>query len=184
MNAATVAQIIQLILAPVVMVTSCGLIINGLLQRYAAINDRMRGMAHERLDLLGALGGEVHDIGGTLAIAPGHDDPLVRERLTEIDDQLPRLLQRHRMLHNALLASYGAVVTFVVSMFVIAAATLFHQSWLAVVALLMFLLGTAVLLLGVLLTTQEVRRSQDQIDYEVRRILGLTLGGVPDDRGH
>jgi energy-converting hydrogenase Eha subunit C len=70
-------------------------------------------------------------------------------------------------------------------MFIIAAATLLRRSWLAVAALLMFLLGTGVLLLGVLLTTQEVRRSQDQIDYEVRRILGLTLGGVvPDDRRH
>ena len=32
------AQIIQLILAPVVMITSCALVLGGLLGRYAAVN--------------------------------------------------------------------------------------------------------------------------------------------------
>lgn len=43
---------IQLILAPVVMVTACGILVNGLIGRYTNITNRLRTMAHERLELL------------------------------------------------------------------------------------------------------------------------------------
>ncbi len=46
----TVTHLIQLMIVPVVMVTACTLLINGMLQQYASINDRLRSMARERLD--------------------------------------------------------------------------------------------------------------------------------------
>ena len=52
MSAADVAQTIQLIIAPVVLVTACTLIQNGILGRYANLGERMRLLAGERLELL------------------------------------------------------------------------------------------------------------------------------------
>jgi hypothetical protein len=47
MSAEMVARTIQLIIAPVVMVTTCSILLGGLLSHYAALNDRLRGMARE-----------------------------------------------------------------------------------------------------------------------------------------
>ena len=49
MNAEMVARIIQLILAPVVMISACAILESGLLGHYASINARLRNMTHERL---------------------------------------------------------------------------------------------------------------------------------------
>src|SRR5713101_1638720 len=51
MNIDTTIRTISLIVAPVVMVSSCALFLNGLLQRYHAISSTMRMMHRERLDL-------------------------------------------------------------------------------------------------------------------------------------
>jgi Protein of unknown function (DUF2721) len=50
-NIQTAGKTIQLILAPVVMVTACGVLLNGMLSHYAAINDRIRTLVGERLGL-------------------------------------------------------------------------------------------------------------------------------------
>jgi hypothetical protein len=52
MNIETMIHIIGLILAPVVMISGCALIFNGLLQRYESIGGRLRLMHGELLDLL------------------------------------------------------------------------------------------------------------------------------------
>ncbi len=49
-----------------------------------------------------------------------------------------------------------------------------NSSWMAIVALLCFLAGMEVLLLGVAITTIEVYRSQHELTYEIRH--GLSLG--------
>ena len=82
---------ISLILAPVVMVTSCALFLNGLLQRYHAISSTMRAMHRERLDLLRAAG---KSITGALESIDG----VTAERLHEIEIQLPKMLQRHNLI--------------------------------------------------------------------------------------
>src|SRR4051812_48031474 len=82
MDVEMVAKNLQLIIAPVVMISSCALLLTGLLGRYAAVNDRLRAMARERLDLWHS------DIDG---------DGFKTERLHQIDQQIPDLLRRHRM---------------------------------------------------------------------------------------
>ena len=52
MNTDMVAHIIQSILAPVLMINGCAILVGALFTRYGGINDRLRTMAHERLDLL------------------------------------------------------------------------------------------------------------------------------------
>lgn len=52
MNAATIPRTIQPILAPVAMVTTCAILVSGILAHYAVVNERLRSLTHERLDLL------------------------------------------------------------------------------------------------------------------------------------
>lgn len=162
----TITRAIQFILAPVVMVTSCAILANGILSRYASINDRMRSLTKERLDLL-------RGSDGAMSVSSVAGNPLKRERLGEIDEQLPRLLHRHRLVHNSTLATYLAILIFLVCMLAIALAVLPNSVTLAMVALVVFLAGTIVLLVGVLLISSEVRISNDEIRYEVERVLSL-----------
>lgn len=167
MNIDTTIRTISLIVAPVVMVTSCALFLNGLLQRYYAISSTMRMMHRERLDLLRTRGKSVID-------ALASTDGITAERLREIETQLPSMLLRHNLIQNAVLFVDIAILVFVLSMFIIAAANMTNSSWMAVVALFCFLAGTGVLMIGVAITTIEVYRSQRELAYEIRH--GLSLG--------
>lgn len=153
-----VTSTIQLILAPVVMVSACAILLTGLLNRYAGVNDRLRAMTRERLDLV---------------FAAPPVAALAHERLREIDIQLPQLLHRHRTLRDAALALYSAVLVFVLCMFGIALAAATNSAWAATGALIIFLAGTTGMGIGIGLVALEVRTSDRAIQYEVARVGGL-----------
>ena len=160
-----IIRTISLILAPVVMITSCAILLNGVLTRYESVSARMRGMHLERLELLQGLGNT------TSSVVPAFGFSI--RRIHEIEVQLPQLLQRHKMIHNAVLALNAAIVLFVISMFIIALAVLTNSAPIAIIALLTFLIGTGVLLVGVIITTLELSRSQREVAYEIQDGLKL-----------
>ncbi len=159
MNAEDVAKTIQLIIAPVVLVTACAIIQGGVLGRFVYVGQRIRALANERLELL-------HQ-GKT-------DDGFSIERLQEIDRQIPLLKQRHRLLQRSGLLIYTAVIIFLTSMFAIALSVASNVSAIATIALLCFMGGTCLLLIAVILASQEIRLSHQAICYEVNRIASLT----------
>jgi hypothetical protein len=162
-DAQTVASTIQLILAPVVMVTACAIIVSGLLGHYSAINDRLRAMARERFELVRVAG----------------SDALAIERRAQIDGQVPDLLRRHGRVRDAVLAFYSAIAMFIADMFVIAAASATGWRWVPQVALVTFLAGISVMLAGALITVLEVRISHISLHFEIERMLKL---GVEPER--
>jgi uncharacterized membrane protein YphA (DoxX/SURF4 family) len=157
MNMQEIGEIIQFILAPVVMISACSLVLNGLLTRYAAINDRLRVMSRERLELLRA---GVHDSYST-------------ERLSEVDAQIPELLKHHHLTHNAVLLVYGSIFLFIVTMLVIAVEVVSGASWMAGLILLCFIAAVLSLMVAVATAVREVYSSQNAIRYEAERVLGL-----------
>jgi hypothetical protein len=163
MNAETVSRTIQLILAPVVMVSACSILVGGLQAHYASINDRLRAMTRERLDLLRGLHGDPGK-------GAGEADRFALERLEEIAHQVPDLLFRHRRVHDAVLAVYAAILIFVASMFVIAFTAAVDADLTATAALLVFPMGVGALLVGVVFIAVEVRISHRALQYEVGRI--------------
>ncbi|HYN33055.1 MAG TPA: DUF2721 domain-containing protein [Ilumatobacteraceae bacterium] len=160
MDIETAGRTIQLILAPVVMVTACGILLTGMLSHYSSINDRIRALAAERLSLVLTTPAESHRA-------------LARERLTEIDHQAPMLIHRHLLVRHGILLGYTSVVTLVVSMFVIGAAALADSDVLGTVALFLFLAGTASLMVGTGFIAFEVRTSHTSVAYEAMRVFGL-----------
>ncbi len=170
MTVESAAKTISLILAPVVMLTACGLLVNGMLQQYAAINARVRAMSAERLTLLGPA-------------ADRAAEARAQERMIEIGHQVPMLLHRHRLVRNAVLCVYAAVLVFVSSMFIIAAAAEAKSGGLATASLIIFLAGTAVLLVGMVFIAADIRTSHESLEYETARVLSLEPIGVDGETG-
>ncbi len=174
MSAQIVAQTIQLVLTPAVMITTCAILLGGLISHYAAINDRLRVMAHERLEIWRSIVIE-------RSSSPAKSDPIITERLQEIDAQLPDLLHRHTLARNALVTGYLAIIVFVATMVTIALAALTQLTAIATTALLLFLAGTVILLVGGLLVAIEVSISHRAVHYETRRIASLNLSPAPPE---
>jgi hypothetical protein len=157
MTVAIIASTIQLVVVPAVLLTSCAILAGALLTHYAAINNRLRGMARERLNLV--LGPAVDGAGA--------------ERLRAVDAQIPNLLRQHRLMRNAVLAIFCAQAAFVFSMLVIAMAVMAGSTDVANAALVLFLIGVATLLGSVVLTALEISASHWSLHYEVGEVMAL-----------
>jgi hypothetical protein len=166
-------RIIQFILAPVVMISTCAILTGGMLSHYGAISARLRALARERLELL-------RQPDGSLGFAGQPADEYTRERLHEIDTQTPQLLRRHEFVQRGILATYLAILCFIASMFVIALSALTNSPFDASAALYLFLGSTAVLLVGIAQIARDIRLSQMSVRYEAKRVLTL---GTPDVSG-
>jgi len=168
MNAQVATATIELILAPVVMISACCLMLNGLLGGYGNINARLRAFVVERLELLHQEQAE-----------PGSmRDRFTAERLEEIDYQLPELAGRHKILRNAIFLVYCGLVVYFLDMFVIAGSTMLNEPWTANAALIVFLIATALLLSASMIAAYEASRSHRAVMYEVNRVSRLM---VPPD---
>jgi hypothetical protein len=160
---ASLSGVIGAILAPVVMITSCSIFMNGLFTRYESVSARMRALHRERLDLLD----EVRPRGSDAATTRQ------RRRIDEIERQLPGLLRRHRLIRNSVLAVATALLVLVGAMFLIAAAETTGSAVVAGLALLAFLLGTASFLLAVAIAAFELWHSQREVEYEIQDGLAI-----------
>jgi hypothetical protein len=161
----TAITAIQAMVAPVVLITAAAILSGALLTTYGSVNDRMRAMDRERLQTLTGAGGTL--------LSAADVPPSGRERLTQIDAQLPMLLRRHRLIHNAVLLLFAAVAVLVLSVIVIAVAVTNRSGAAGTVALVLVLAGTVTLLGGLLLAARSIMISAQAIDYEVQRTLSL-----------
>jgi TRAP-type mannitol/chloroaromatic compound transport system permease large subunit len=156
---------IEAMVAPVVLITTSAILSGGILSMYGSVNDRMRAMNRERMNILTTEAGALLSIVDLPASA--------HERVTQIDLQLPMLLHRHKLLKDAVLAIFAAIAVLVLSVIIIGAAVTSDSGAVGVAALALVLAGTVTLLVGLLLATRSIRLSQDAIDAEVKRALSL-----------
>jgi hypothetical protein len=155
-TAETIARTIMFILAPVVMVNATALILNGVLAYYDGLNDRMRRLAKERLELL-----------------RGAADAFTAERLREIDAQLPDMLSRHKLTRDAIFYMSVSIGLYVLTMLLIALAA-FGAVWVEALALVLFLVSTVCMLIGIAFKVLEIRSSHRAVELEVQRVSKLT----------
>jgi hypothetical protein len=158
MSAETTARIIQTIIAPTVLITACAIILNGIIGQYNTIGGRLSSLAHERLDLLQK---------------KAFKDFLGRERLQEIDIQLPTLGHRYRLLQYAAMVIHTSMMIFLLTMVAIAFSVSLNSQWFASSAVMLFFFGILILILGLVLIAIEIRISHKAVCYEVKRISAL-----------
>jgi hypothetical protein len=157
---------ISAMVAPVVLLTVGSLISNGLLTVYSSVNDRLRQMTRERIDILTGPGGEKLDV-ATVPV-------MSRERLDEIKVQIPLILRRHKLTRRAVLTIYAAIAVLGFSIVVIAIAVVLHDETAGRIALGLFLGGTIIMLAGIGVAALSVVRSADAVSYAVERTTRLS----------
>jgi len=97
----TAVDAIDAMVAPVVLLTVGSLIANGLITVYNSVNDRLRQMTRERIEILTGPAGEKLDVAAVPVMG--------RERLEEIKVQLPLILRRHKLTRLSVLTIYAAI---------------------------------------------------------------------------
>jgi hypothetical protein len=102
---------ISAMVAPVVLITVGGVLVAGILNAYGFVADRLFRLTRERVGILGGPEGELLD----RATVP----PVDRERLTEIDAELPMVLRRIRRLRDTAGALYCALAFLVAGVILI-----------------------------------------------------------------
>jgi hypothetical protein len=156
----TAVNAISDMVAPVVLLTVGGMLSNGLITIYNDIDNRMRDMTRERLQIRRGPAGQVLDPAIVAAID--------QERLAEIGAQLPMLLRRHKLTRLSVLTIYVALVVLGLSIVVIALAITLDDQIAGRVALGFVLAGT-IMLLGLGVAAMSLAKSADAITYAVKR---------------
>jgi hypothetical protein len=122
-------------------------------------------MTSERFALLVGPDGSLRSIG---ELPPG-----TRERISQIDEQLPMLLRRHHLLRIAVQSIYIGIAALVASVIMLAIAVPASSDDFGYSSLALVLAGTVALLVGCLFAARSIMISQNAIDYEVNRSLSL-----------
>jgi hypothetical protein len=159
-----IARIIQIILVPAVMITTCALLIGGVQQRYIAMGDRLRLLNSERLSLV-------------RSSSQTPSDPLISLRLAEIAAQSPRIVHRHRLVRDGAVLLYVAIACDIVTMLLLAAADIAANHVPAPLILLAFLLGTVLMFGGIVVIIVELVASHREIADEMHHTQAWTADG-------
>jgi hypothetical protein len=154
MDPEMVTRTIQLIIAPVVMITSCCILGSGLLAHYSSLGERLRITFRERVEL------KRDTVPVSLSALLGY-----------IDAQLSSLLHRHQLVMTSLVSVLMAIVLFIVDMFTIAFSVVLNKPSLSSAVLIVFLAGVASLLVGSLFAVFDVYLSHSFIAHETRRVI-------------
>lgn len=163
---------LQPLLAPVVLISACGLMIMALNARAMTSKARIRQLHLERLVIT------------ERAAESGVTTPTQRLRYEGVGNQSDNLLCRLRLMRAALMCMVGCVVLMLVSSLLIGlSSTRDGMEFVAVFAVLAFVAGVVSMLAGAVTFLLELRLSLQEIVYEHERIMGLTLPDSDEGAG-
>jgi hypothetical protein len=145
---------IQAILAPALMVSACGLLLLGLLNRYGVVMARVRALNEERRRL---------ERNGATAAASGAES----ERHGSVVRQVKDLVDRVRLLRNAVVCQIIGVGCFVLTSLFIGLRVAGPEILQRLNPLPVFILGMAVVFVGVTFEGFDVVRAYRTIRMEV-----------------
>lgn len=148
-------QIIQLMLAPALMISACGLLLLGINNKYSLVVNRIRLLNEEKRRLLIKIGEQ-----------PSTTDDNVR--LESIATQLTALTYRAKLVRNSVLCYTSAVALFVFTSLLIGVSSFLAIGKLNFFIITAFLFGMIFVLAGVIFAGFETKKGYDIISYEVK----------------
>jgi Protein of unknown function (DUF2721) len=154
-NHLSITQLIQLILAPGVMINACGLLLLGINNKFSSVLNRIRGLNEEKRHLAVRAGGKKFP-------------PLENQRLESLTRQLAGLMVRAKFLRNAVTCYFAAVGLFVATSLLIGADFFLQSDLLRLFVLCFFLLGMAMVFAGVVFGMRDTMKGYDVVQFEVR----------------
>lgn len=150
----SIIQVIQLMLAPGLMISACGLLLLGMNNKYSLVVNRIRLLNEERRRVLTRV---------------GERDLAYEEnvRLESISLQIDKLTLRVKLVRNAVLSYTIAVALFVITSLLIGI-QYFAVLNFNVLITIIFLLGMLSVLAGILYAAYETKEGYNIIQLEVK----------------
>ena len=162
-------NIIQQLLAPVLMISACGLLCLGQFARYTAILNRLRAFNAERFALL-----------QKIRHVEGGDRKLLEKRLEGLHTQADRVLRHAAVIRYALLSLSACIVFMVVTSLLIGLERLVPAA--STIAVVTFVIGLVCVLAGMLAVIAEVSVSLNLVRFEhhnIEMFTGEALAASP-----
>lgn len=150
----SIVEIIQLMLAPGLMISACGLLLLGMNNKYSLVVNRIRLLNDERRKIVHKLDDKNFNY---------HENV----RLASISKQLDALVFRVTLVRNAVLSYTVAVALFVLTSLSIGAEEIFSINRLTSVITILFSLGMLSVLTGVIFAAYETYKGYEIVRFEV-----------------
>lgn len=148
----TVIQIIQLILAPAVMINACGLLLLATSNKYSSVLNRIRLLNDEKRKLFKKAGEKNFE---------------ETQRLESTARQIGHLMLRAKLVRDAVMCYTGAIALFIFTSLLIGFSFLirgFESDSLTIVA---FLIGMCAILAGVAFSFLDAKRGYEIVKFDV-----------------
>jgi len=153
-DVALVAQAINGILAPAIMISASALIILALQGKYSQLIDRLRSLNDERRRLKNI------------------ENPS-KQRLANVIDQIEAILLRAKMVRNSIVSLYLAISLFVLSSIIIGIRLIFGVKIPISPSLIAFMVGMVFVFMGVLYALRDIGNAYHIAQLEVRGVKEL-----------
>ncbi|MFZ2325046.1 MAG: DUF2721 domain-containing protein [Ignavibacteriaceae bacterium] len=155
-NITSIVEIIQLMLAPGIMISACGLLLLGMNNKYSLVVNRVRLLNEERRKIIHKTA-EDKDF-----------NYQETQRLESISMQISSLVYRVRLVRNAVLCYTVAVALFVLTSISIGFVFLLDVTKINSLIIALFLLGMLCVLCGVMFAAYETYKGYEIVTFEVR----------------
>ncbi len=149
-----IVEVIQLMLAPGLMISACGLLLLGMNNKYSLVVNRIRMLNDEKRHLL-----ERSDDSNTTLTD--------NVRLESITKQLEKLLYRVKLVKNAVQYYTIAVALFILTSILIGMSFIFEIRNIHLIITIAFLTGMLLVLAGALFAAYETKKGYEIITLEV-----------------
>ncbi|MGE5400970.1 MAG: DUF2721 domain-containing protein [Ignavibacteriales bacterium] len=151
----SVTQVIQLMLAPGVMINACGLLLLGINNKYSLVVNRIRLLNEEKRRLVLKAGERIFTYEENV-------------RLESIAHQLKELVFRVKLVRNCVLSYTSAVALFVMTSLMIGLDFYNPAFNLKDIIIGAFLMGMVVVFIGVGFAFFETKKGYDIVQFEVK----------------
>ncbi len=151
----SIVQVIQLMLAPGLMISACGLLLLAMNNKYSIVVNRIRLLNEEKRRFISKVSGKEFNYEETV-------------RLESISLQVKKLVFRARLVRNAVLSYTIAVALFVITSLLIGVKFIFDVEKLGSIITTLFLVGMISVLAGVIFAAYETVKGYEIIQLEVK----------------
>jgi VIT1/CCC1 family predicted Fe2+/Mn2+ transporter len=159
MDLSAIVSVVQATIVPVVMISGSGLICMVIQTRYGRVVNSIRQLIQEQRRF------QQHD---SLKGLESDDADLRLERLKNLDAQILLLLKRGSKLRWALFLTFSSIVSFICTSFLILLSYVFGLAIVITLVALAFFFGMFFLLVGAVITVNEIANSYDAVSKEVK----------------
>jgi hypothetical protein len=148
----SVIQIIQLILAPAVMINACGLLLLATSNKYSNVLNRIRLLNEEKRKL---------------SRKAGEKNFEEMHRLESLSRQIGHLMHRAELVRNSVMCYTGAIGLFIITSLLIGFSFLFHGFQSDSAITIAFLLGMVVVFAGVIYSFLDAKKGFEIVRFDV-----------------